>query len=124
MDTELTRPGASTRLKRELSRDAINLAISGEWERAAEMNRAILELYSDDVEAMNRLARALTGMFIASAYSISSRRLIPQSRMGPITFKFGARAATPNSMRTWSLPLPVQPWATAKAPSARAASTI
>ena len=55
----LTQPANSTRLKRELSRDAVALALSGEWDRAAEVNRAILELYSEDVEAMNRLGKAL-----------------------------------------------------------------
>ena len=59
MDRELTRSANSTRLKRDLSRDAISLALKGEWERAAEMNRAILELYADDVEAMNRLGKAI-----------------------------------------------------------------
>ena len=42
-----------------MSRDAIALALKGEWERATEVNRAILELFADDVEAMNRLAKAL-----------------------------------------------------------------
>ena len=32
----------------------------------------------------------------------------------------GASAATAASKRTWSLPLPVQPWATESAPSSRA----
>jgi tetratricopeptide (TPR) repeat protein len=59
MDIELTRPANSTRLKRELSRDAIALALKGEWERAAEVNRAILELYAEDVDALNRLGKAL-----------------------------------------------------------------
>ena len=59
MDRELTQPANSTRLKRELSRDAIGLALKGEWERATEVNRAILELFADDVEAMNRLGKAL-----------------------------------------------------------------
>lgn len=59
MDRELTQPANSTRLKRELSRDAIGLALKGEWERAVEVNQAILELFADDVEAMNRLGKAL-----------------------------------------------------------------
>ena len=42
-----------------MSRDAISLALKGEWERAADVNRAILELFAADVEAMNRLAKAL-----------------------------------------------------------------
>ena len=59
MDRELTQSANSARLKRDLSRDAISLALQGEWERAAEVNRAILELFEGDVEAMNRLGKAL-----------------------------------------------------------------
>ena len=58
MDKELTQTPNSARLKRDLSRDAIALALKGEWERASEVNRAILELFADDVEAMNRLGKA------------------------------------------------------------------
>ena len=56
-DPEIT--GNPARLKRNLSRDAVSLALKGEWERATEVNRAILELFEDDVEAMNRLGKAL-----------------------------------------------------------------
>ena len=59
MDSEATRTPGSTRLKKDLSHDAVNLALQGEWQRATEVNRAILELFSDDVEAMNRLVKAL-----------------------------------------------------------------
>ena len=58
MDKELTQSANSARLKRDLSRDAIALALKGEWERASEVNRAIRELFTDDVEAMNRLGKA------------------------------------------------------------------
>lgn len=47
------------RSKKELSKEAISLALSGEWERAAEVNQAILDQTPDDVEAMNRLGKAL-----------------------------------------------------------------
>ena len=56
---ELTRTENNSRLRRGLSRDAIALALRGDWERAAEVNRAILELFSSDVDAMNRLGKAL-----------------------------------------------------------------
>ena len=49
----------SAGLKRRLDREAVDLALNGQWERAAEVNRGILELCADDVEAMNRLAKAL-----------------------------------------------------------------
>ena len=59
MDKDLAQPVNSTRLKRDLSRDAISLALAGEWERAVGVNRAILELFGQDVGAMNRLSKAL-----------------------------------------------------------------
>lgn len=59
MDTQLKRTAGSSKLRRDLSRDAISLALQGEWERATEVNHAILELFEDDVDAMNRLSKAL-----------------------------------------------------------------
>ena len=38
-------------------------------------------------------------------------------------FRSGPRVWMPTSKRTWSLPLPVQPWATVVAPNSRAALT-
>lgn len=55
---ELTRTD-NNRLRRDLSKDAITLALNGEWERAAEVNSALLEMYHNDIEAMNRLGKAL-----------------------------------------------------------------
>ena len=54
----IARTGNAARLKRNLSQEAISLALKGEWERATEVNRAILELYEDEVDAMNRLGKA------------------------------------------------------------------
>ena len=47
------------RFRINLGKDAIKFALDGEWTRAAELNRAILELHPDDCEAANRLAKAL-----------------------------------------------------------------
>lgn len=49
----------SSRQAKELSRDAINMAMNGEWERAVEVNRAILEKGPSQVDVMNRLGKAL-----------------------------------------------------------------
>lgn len=49
----------ANRFRINLGKDAVKLALDGEWERAAELNRAILELYPDDCEAANRLAKSL-----------------------------------------------------------------
>ena len=59
MDSEGIRTPGSMKLKKDLSHDAVNLALQGEWQRATEVNKAILELFSEDVEAMNRLVKAL-----------------------------------------------------------------
>ena len=45
--------------KKELSQAAIALALQGEWEKAAELNQSILDITPGDVEAMNRLGKAL-----------------------------------------------------------------
>ena len=59
METQLEKSGNNPRIKRDLSRDAIGLALQGEWEQATEVNHAILELFENDVDAMNRLGKAL-----------------------------------------------------------------
>lgn len=56
---EMTKTSDKNRLRRDWGKEAINLALKGDWERAAEVNQAILALYPDDVEAMNRLGKAL-----------------------------------------------------------------
>ena len=57
MNMDITRPVNQSRPKRELSREAISLALNGEWERAAELNQLILDSNAD-VDAMNRLGKA------------------------------------------------------------------
>ena len=47
------------KLRREKSREAINLALENRWEEAAEVNRLLLRLFPEDVEAYNRLGKAL-----------------------------------------------------------------
>ena len=46
------------KLRRGKSKEAIALALQGQWEKAAEVNRGILQLFPDDVEALNRLGKA------------------------------------------------------------------
>lgn len=49
-----------TRLRRRLSGKAVDLAVQGRWEEAEAVNRNIIEKFPSDVEAYNRLGRALT----------------------------------------------------------------
>ena len=50
------------RLKREKSREAIALALEGNWERATEVNKGILRLFPEEVDALNRLGKAFLEM--------------------------------------------------------------
>jgi hypothetical protein len=48
------------RLRQRLSKEAIDLALQGKWEEAQAINRDLIERFPSDVEAYNRLGRALT----------------------------------------------------------------
>jgi tetratricopeptide (TPR) repeat protein len=50
----------NARLRQRLSKEAIDLALQGKWEEAEAINRDIIEKFPSDVEAYNRLGRALT----------------------------------------------------------------
>jgi len=47
-------------LKQQWSAEATALALNSHWEEAAAVNRSIIELFPDDIEAHNRLGKALT----------------------------------------------------------------
>ncbi len=48
-----------SRIRREKSKEAISMAMENRWEEAAAINRSIIELFPDDVEAYDRLGKAL-----------------------------------------------------------------
>jgi len=54
--------GEGTRLKRQRAEQAIQLALQSRWEEAAAMNRAIISTFPSDVDAYNRLGKALMEM--------------------------------------------------------------
>src|SRR5438093_12625017 len=47
------------RIKRVKAEQAVNLAMQSRWQEAAELNRQIIDVYPKDVEAHNRLGKAL-----------------------------------------------------------------
>ena len=49
-----------TRSKRHHADVAIQMALQGQWEQAVDLNRSILESFPADVDACNRLGKALT----------------------------------------------------------------
>lgn len=48
------------RLKKQHTDLAIQLALQGRWQEAAQINRALIEAFPTDVDAYNRLGKALT----------------------------------------------------------------
>jgi len=46
------------RWRRQTTREAVALAIRGQWQEAAAVNQTILEIFPDDIEALNRLGRS------------------------------------------------------------------
>ena len=47
-----------SKIRREKSKEAIALAMENRWEEAITVNRSILELFPEDIEAHNRLGKA------------------------------------------------------------------
>ncbi|MBI2935345.1 MAG: tetratricopeptide repeat protein [Chloroflexi bacterium] len=47
-------------LRRDKEKEAISLATQGRWEEAVAVNRAILSMFPQDIEALNRLGKALS----------------------------------------------------------------
>ena len=50
------------RLKRQLSEQAVTLAMQGRWQEVVEVNKKIIEEFSPEVEAYNRLGKAYMGL--------------------------------------------------------------
>jgi len=55
---ELVHSIDATKLKRDKSKEAIQLALEGEWRKAVAINQDILYYFPEDVEALNRLGKA------------------------------------------------------------------
>ena len=53
-------PGEQLKPKSQYVDEAIQLAISGRWEAALDLNRVIVERFGKDQETHNRLGKALT----------------------------------------------------------------
>ena len=51
-------PAERNKLRRDKSKEAVDLALKGEWEQAVDVNRDILEFFPEEVEAWNRLGKA------------------------------------------------------------------
>ena len=58
-DMALYQSEQKSKVRRGKSREAISLAMESRWQEAAEVNRSIIELFPEDIEASNRLGKAL-----------------------------------------------------------------
>ena len=55
---EVARPERDTKLRKDMGAQAVALALQGKWDEAAAINRELVDLCSEDVEALNRLGKA------------------------------------------------------------------
>ena len=55
---DVVRSEKEAKLRKEKTGRAVALALEGKWEEAAGVNRELLGLFPDDIEAMNRLGKA------------------------------------------------------------------
>lgn len=96
------------RLRRELSKEAITLAMQSRWDQAARVNRSILEVFPTDVEAMNRLGKALTelGQYaearsaFKSALEIAPHNTIARRNLERLTLLRDSKARAPGEPKS------------------------
>jgi hypothetical protein len=94
-------PDGRNRTARRYAEDARKHAIAGEWDSAANINRQILETSPRDVEAMNRLGKALMELgnldealeVYRQALSLDSSNVIAQRNAGRLEQLISGKAA-------------------------------
>ena len=83
-----------TRTKKQQADIAIQMALQGQWEQAVDINRAILESFPAEVDACNRLGKALTELGRYADASDSYTKAIEIDPLNPIARKNLSRLAT------------------------------
>ncbi|MGA7672423.1 MAG: tetratricopeptide repeat protein [Nitrolancea sp.] len=94
-------PDGRNRTARKLAEEARKHAIDGDWQAAADVNRKILEASARDVEAMNRLGKALMEIgnlddaidVYRQALSLDSSNVIAQRNAGRLEQLISAKAS-------------------------------
>jgi len=77
----------ATRLKRDRIRQAISLAMESRWEEAVATNRLILEADPNDLDALNRLGKALSEIGHYAEAREAFTKVLAISRNNPIAKK-------------------------------------
>ena len=84
-----------TRLfRRQRSQQAIQLAMQGQWQEAAAVNRAIIDVFPNDVDAYNRLGKAMTELGHYSEAREAYGKALELDSLNSIAEKNLARLAT------------------------------
>jgi tetratricopeptide (TPR) repeat protein len=84
-----------TRLfRRQRTQQAIQLAMQGQWQEAAAVNRAIIAVFPNDVDAYNRLGKALTELGQYSEAREAYAKTLELDSLNSIAQKNLARLAT------------------------------
>ncbi len=83
-----------TRTKKQQAGIAIQMALRGQWEQAVDLNRSILESFPADVDACNRLGKALTELGRYADARDSYMRAIEIDPLSLIASKNLSRLAT------------------------------
>ena len=91
-------------IRKEKAREAISLAMESRWEEAVQMNHALLTHFPDDVDAYNRLGKALSELgryaeareAFSSALRLHPRNAIARKNLERLT-RLGDQATTPKS---------------------------
>lgn len=83
-----------TRTKKQRADIAIQMALRGQWEQAVDLNRSILESFPADVDACNRLGKALTELARYADASDSYMKAIEIDPLNLIARKNLSRLAT------------------------------
>jgi hypothetical protein len=80
-----------SKARKEKIREAISLAMEGLWQKAAETNRELLELFPGDIETLNRLGKAYTEVGDYTAARNAFAQVIELNRSNPIAKRNLAR---------------------------------
>ena len=99
-------------LRQQLSKEAIDLALQGRWEEAEAVNRDMIKRFPTDVEAYNRLGRALTelGDFDRAkkayfkALKLAPENAIAKKNLGRLTSlseSMATLSSNPQKASTW-----------------------
>ena len=90
-DMALYQSEQRSKIRRDKSREAISLAMEFRWQEAAEANRSIIELFPEEIEASNRLGKALLELGDYPQARAAFERTLQLSRSNTIARKNLAR---------------------------------